>query len=72
MIEPNREAYNRNDHPWRLMACPMICTREASVPNQWTFKHAARKVPLNDSTYALSLLVDIRGEAPRSERLAAL
>jgi hypothetical protein len=27
----------------------------ASAPNQWAFRHSARKVPLNDSTKALSV-----------------
>jgi hypothetical protein len=27
----------------------------ASVPNQWAFRHSTRKVPLNDSTKALSV-----------------
>ena len=33
----------------------MICFASASVWNQFVSRHAARKVPLNDSTKALSV-----------------
>src|SRR5713226_5197705 len=33
----------------------IICFASASVANQWASKHSDRSVPLNDSTYALSV-----------------
>jgi len=33
----------------------MICFASASDVNQWASRHSNRNVPLNDSTYALSV-----------------
>ena len=45
----------------------MTCLASVSVANQCTSKHSARSVPLNDSTYALSV-----GCRPRATRQVAL
>ena len=40
---------------YSCLQASMSCLASVSVANQCTSKHSARSVPLNDSTYALSV-----------------